>query len=190
MIRGIPGLENVFFIIGLYYGFEKPSGGPNTFLRALVNDLIDLFQNGFVHCDRLFIVKDVVFICYSPARAFVLGVKYHSGYSSCSKCTTVRITEFKPSELRRLVRPKGRVVFPGVTAPLRDDDSFRQREDPDHHNYYSIIEELEPIDMVYDFPVDSMHLVHEGAGQKLIMLLMEDSDYKISRISVRRCCSL
>jgi hypothetical protein len=44
--------------------------------------------------------------------------------------------------------------------------------------------------MVYDFPVDPMHLVHEGAGQKLIMLLMEDSDYKISRISVRRCCSL
>jgi hypothetical protein len=43
MIRGIPGLENVLFIIGLYYGFEKPTGGPNTFLRALVNDLSDLF---------------------------------------------------------------------------------------------------------------------------------------------------
>jgi hypothetical protein len=155
-------------------------------LRALVNDLSDLFQNGFVHCDRLFTIKGVVFVCDSPARAFISGVKYHSGYSSCSKCTTVGITAFKPSELRRLVRPKGRVVFPGVTAPLRDDDSFRQREDPDHHNYYSIIEELEPIDMVHDFPVDPMHLVHEGAGQKLIMLLMEDSDFKISPSSVRR----
>lgn len=40
--------------------------------------------------------------------------------------------------------------------------------------------------MVHDFSVDPMHLVHEGAGQKLIMLLMEDSDYKISPSSVRR----
>jgi hypothetical protein len=144
-----------------------------------------LFQNGFVHCDRLFTVKGVVFVD-SPARAFVSGVKYHSGYSSCSRCTTEGITAFKPSELRRLVRPKGWVAFPGVTAPLRDDDSFSQREDPYHHNYYSIIEELEPIDIVYDFPVDPMHLVHEGAGQKLIMLLMEDSNYKIIPTSVRR----
>lgn len=85
MIRGIPSLENVPFIIGIYYGFEKPTGGPNKFLRSLVNDLSDLFQNRFVHYDQLFTVKGVIFVCDSPARAFVSGVKYHSGYSSCSK---------------------------------------------------------------------------------------------------------
>ncbi|KZS04651.1 Uncharacterized protein APZ42_032358 [Daphnia magna] len=117
---------------------------------------------------------------------FVIGVKYHSGKSSCSKCTTTGITAFKPSEIRRLVRPKGRVVFPYLAAPLRDDESFRQRGDPDHHNFYSIVEELVSVDMVYDFPVDPMHLVHEGTGRKLIMTLMEDSDFKISPYSVRR----
>lgn len=40
--------------------------------------------------------------------------------------------------------------------------------------------------MVNDFPVDPMHLVHEGAAQKLIMLFMEASDYKISPYSVCR----
>jgi hypothetical protein len=40
--------------------------------------------------------------------------------------------------------------------------------------------------MVHNFPVDPMHLVHEGAGKKLIILLMEDSDYKISPSIVRR----
>jgi hypothetical protein len=40
--------------------------------------------------------------------------------------------------------------------------------------------------MVNDFPVDPMHLVHEGAAQKLIMLFMEDSDFKISPFSVGR----
>ena len=113
-------------------------------------------------------------------------VKYHSGSNSCSKCTTVGLTAFKPSDMRRLVRPKGIMVFPFVSAPLRDDKSFRERADPDHHNYYSIIEELEPVDMVCDFPVDPMHLVHEGAGQKLIMLCMEDSHFKISPPSSRR----
>ena len=78
MIRGIPGFGSAPFIIGIYYGLEKPTGGPNTFLRALVNDLKEIFENGFVHCDRLFTVKGVVFVCDSPARAFVSGMKYHS----------------------------------------------------------------------------------------------------------------
>ncbi|KZS03288.1 Uncharacterized protein APZ42_034027 [Daphnia magna] len=145
-----------------------------------------LLENGFVHCNRRFSIKAIIFVCDSPARAFVSGVKYPSGKSSCSKCTTTGITSFMPSEIRRLVRPKGRVVFLYLAAPLRDDESFRQREDPDHHNYYSIVEELVSVDMVYDFPVYHMHLVHEGAGRKLIMTLMEDSDFKISPYSVRR----
>lgn len=40
--------------------------------------------------------------------------------------------------------------------------------------------------MVNDFPVNPMHLVHEGAAPKLIMLFMEDSDFKISPFSVGR----
>lgn len=48
------------------------------------------------------------------------------------------------------------------------------------------MEELELVDMVHDFPVDPMHLVHEGAAQRLIVLFLEDSDYKISPYSVRR----
>jgi hypothetical protein len=86
--------------------------------------------------------------------AFVSGVKYHSGKNSCSKCTIVGFTALKPSELRRQVRPKGRVVFSCLAAPRRDK---RQRDDPEHHNNYSIIEELELADIVNDFPVDPMH---------------------------------
>ena len=77
-------------------------------------------------------------------------------------------------------------MFPCTSALLRTNESFRLRHDPDHHNYYSIIEEIELVDMVLDFPSDSMHLVDEGAGKKLFMTLLEDSDYKISPINVRR----
>ena len=78
------------------------------------------------------------------------------------------------------------VFFPCTSAALRTNQSFRDRYDIDHHNYYSCIEELETVDMVLDVPVDPMHLVDEGAGKKLFMTIMEDTDYKISPYNVRR----
>jgi hypothetical protein len=36
--------RNVPFIIGIYYGVGKPTGGPNKFLRALVNDVVIFFK--------------------------------------------------------------------------------------------------------------------------------------------------
>ncbi len=35
MIRGIPGLEHVPFIIGIYYGLEQPTGALIPFWRHL-----------------------------------------------------------------------------------------------------------------------------------------------------------
>ncbi|EFX77830.1 hypothetical protein DAPPUDRAFT_105781 [Daphnia pulex] len=134
IIRGIDGLEKYHFIIGIYFGLENPTGGPNTFLRAFVNDIKDVLEHGFFHCERLFNVTAL--------------------QNSCSKCTIVGFTALKPSELRRQVRPKGRVVFSCLAAPRRDK---RQRDDPEHHNNYSIIEELELVDIFNDFPVDPMH---------------------------------
>jgi hypothetical protein len=54
IIRGIDGLEKYHFIIGIYFGLENPRGGPNTFLRAFVNDIKDVLEHGFFHCKRLF----------------------------------------------------------------------------------------------------------------------------------------
>lgn len=55
-----------------------------------------------------------------------------------------------------------RMSFPRIDAPLRTDTSFRNREDPDHHNMDPVLEKL-PIDMVKDFVVaDSLHLLDLG----------------------------
>ena len=186
VVRNLNSLKKIPFIIGIYFGLEKPVGGPNTFLRAFVTELKYLIANGFTLNGFQFQISKVIFICDSPARAFISGVKYHSGFSSCGRCVTIGETAISASEVRRLVSPRGRRVFPCTSALLRTNESFRLRHDPDHHNYYSIIEEIELVDMVLDFPSDPMHLVDEGAGKKLFMTLLEDSDYKISPINVRR----
>ncbi len=186
LIRGIKGVEKIPFIIAIYFGLQKPVGGPNSFLRGMVDELKDLIEKGFSFGGYDFTIKRIIFVCDSPARAFITGVKYHSGFSSCTKCVTVGETVITDSEMRRFVSPRGRRVFPCTTATLRTNESFRERHDEAHHNYYSCIEELETVDMVLDVPVDPMHLVDEGAGKKLFLTIMEDSDYKISPYNVRR----
>ena len=62
------------------------------------------------------------------------------------------------NEVRRLVMPSVRRVFPCTEARLRTNESFRLRHDPDHLYYYLIIEELPIVDMVLDVPLDPIHL--------------------------------
>ena len=47
----------------------------------------------------------------APARAFIRGIKCHSGYAACEKCT-------KHSEYL------GKVIYGGTNAPLRTDGAF------------------------------------------------------------------
>lgn len=186
LVRNVKGVEKIPFIIAIYFGLEKPVGGPNTFLQGMVDELKILIDDGFSFAGHQFKISRIIFVCDSPARAFITGVKYHSGYSSCPKCVTVGETAVSANEIRRLIAPKGRRVFPCTAAARRTNESFRERHDEDHHNYYSCIEELPIVDMVLDVPVDPMHLVDEGAAKKLFLTYMEDSDFKISPYNVRR----
>ena len=79
LVRGINGLEKIPFIIAIYFGLEKPVGGPNSFLRGMVDELKDLIEKGFSFAGYHFTIKRIIFVCDAPARAFITGVKYHSG---------------------------------------------------------------------------------------------------------------
>ncbi len=93
-------------------------------------------------------------ICDSPARAFIKCVKSHSGYSSCDKCTIKGDHD-------------NHVYFDDDSCALRDNTSFRNKLDKDHHNGTSPLEKL-PIDMVHCFPYDYMHSVCLGVVRRLI----------------------
>jgi len=73
------------FLIGLYYGNEKPANA-NDFLKEFVDEMKDLCENGINFNGRNVQCRLDALICDTPAKSFVLCVKGHSGYSSCTKC--------------------------------------------------------------------------------------------------------
>ena len=107
------------FVVGVYGGKEKPIDAKE-FLAEFVAEAADLTKNGLLFGSQTFSVKIHSFVCDAPARAFVKGIKYHSGYASCEKCT-------EPGE------HIGKVILPGTTASLRTDVAFDRKADEDHH---------------------------------------------------------
>lgn len=65
--------------------------------------------------------------------------------------------------------------FTTIDAMLRTDTSFRNRDHPDHHKGYTILEEL-PIDMIKDIPVsEPLHLLDHGVMRKCLNIWMTGS---------------
>lgn len=78
-----------------------------------------------------------------------------NGYFSCDKCT-------KEGEFR------DRMVFLSESAPLRTDDSLKNRTNEEHHIGISPFESL-PINMIKQFPLDSLHVVYLGVMKTLLI---------------------
>ena len=73
-------------VIGLYSGAKKPKDSIK-YLSDFVNEMKNLYQNGFLYMEKLYTVRISNVVCDVPARAFIKNTKQHNGYSSCDKCT-------------------------------------------------------------------------------------------------------
>ena len=148
------------FVIGVHCGYGKPD--LHEFLCPLISELQILKDTGIQLQSRACVKVNVhKVICDSPARAFVKATKYHSGYSSCDKCTCAGEWHNK-------------VVFLDNDSTLRSNDTFRRQTDENHHNGISPFLALD-IDMVDQFPFDYMHSVCLGAMRKMILAWMSGS---------------
>lgn len=94
-------------------------------------------------------------ICDAPARAFICGIKGHTGYFGCGKC--IQEGDYVDN----------RIVFPEINATLRSDLSFKCHNQPEHHITTSFLEDLN-IGMVSQIPLDYMHLICLGVMKRLI----------------------
>ncbi|CAN7938072.1 unnamed protein product, partial [Ixodes hexagonus] len=166
------------FPVGVFHGQSKPEY-PNEFMQAFVN-MASLQGTGILLGGNRVPVKLTEIICDAPVKAFVLSIKGHNGYFSCTKCTT---------EGKAVGR---RLCFPQFDAELRTDESFRALRQEEHHTGTTVLEEL-PVDLVKDVPLDYMHLVLLGVMKKLIFLWFSGpSKYRQGRhvkedISERHC---
>jgi hypothetical protein len=150
----------IVFLIGLYWGKDKPKDS-NLFLKDLVDELIELSKNGSMKIspNKKFVYA-YGFCCDAPAKSFVLKTKGHTGFFSCSKCTTEG------------VYLENRVCFPNTTFTKRTHNDFLLRLNEEYHvtDTMSLITKVPHIDIINSFPLDYMHLVCLGVVKKLIFL--------------------
>lgn len=146
------GLSKKPVVVGLFCGTTKPKN-LSDYLSHLVCELQNL-RRGFVFGGKTFFVKVTSIMCDAPARAFIKGIKSHTGYYGCDKC------QQKGSYV------KHRMTFPENDASCRTDEAFRLGLDEEHHLTPCPLLETD-IDMVTGFPHDYMHLVCLGVVRHL-----------------------
>ncbi|XP_011698579.1 PREDICTED: uncharacterized protein LOC105456325 [Wasmannia auropunctata] len=170
--------DNVF-MIGLYQGNEKPED-VNDFLKDFVNEATEICQNGININGQHIACRIGALICDTPAKSFVLCIKGHSGYSSCTKCTTEG--EYVGN----------RMCFPQLDAPLRTDDNFVQKIDDSYHKPGTTcsllrIPYFKPVTNV---PLDYMHLICLGIMRKLLNLWLNgELKYRLQHRAVNEISS-
>lgn len=148
-------VETKPFVIGLFCGDKKPTD-IGEFFKDFVEEMLVL-QQGPTSIDGIaqpVHVQLSCFICDTPARAFVKQVKGHSGYYGCYKCTQEGDWHNK-------------IVFPEVNCPLRTDAEFDELRHANHKIGESPLQVL-GIGMVFQFPLDYMHLVCLGVMRRLL----------------------
>ncbi|XP_067208335.1 uncharacterized protein [Linepithema humile] len=148
-------------MIGVYYGEGKPDNS-NSFLEMYTDEAVNLVTNGIEYNGIQYEVRIHALICDVPAKAFILNVKYHSGYNSCTKCDIVG------------TRIEGVTCFPSERSTnLRTDDSFKNFMYSGKGNYQvdeTILNRIPFLGLVSNVPLDYMHMVCLGVMRKLLLL--------------------
>ena len=68
-----------------------------TVFKAFADEMTSFIEKGF---DFEGYHAKLIFVCNAPARSFIIGVKYNSGFSSCPKCIIVGEPAVKLSEVQ------------------------------------------------------------------------------------------
>ncbi|CAG9818132.1 unnamed protein product [Phaedon cochleariae] len=125
--------------IKIFHGFKKPKN-VNSFQQTFIEEASVILEDGIIFKNKSVQVTMDATICEAPARAFIYGIKHHSGYFGCGE--SIQEGDFL----------ENRVVFPDVSATLRKDESFKNRSQPEHHTPSSALENLN-IGMVSQVPL-------------------------------------
>lgn len=167
ILCNIVGTQYVF-LIGTYAGTSKPNNSDD-YLLPFITEIKEVLTEGITCNNQNYSISLRAFICDAPARSFVLKTKGHTGYNCCIKCT----------QKGSLVGKK--VVFPFENCAPRTDQSFRSRNNVNHHHQLEpIILESLPIDCVVQFPFDYMHVVCLGVTKTLISAWIKSKGNKYS----------
>lgn len=168
-----PYKENVF-PIGIYWGYKKPLDS-NEFLTDFCKEITDLIINEiqFKIDSQNVVTKKVILdtiVCDAPAKSFVLKIKGHAGFFSCTRCET------EGQYMRN------RLCFPEINALKRTHESFENKLQEQHHLTNTTMTKLiniPNIDIIQIFSLDYMHLCCLGVIKKLVRLWLSKGSKNI-----------
>ncbi|XP_051165496.1 uncharacterized protein LOC127291123 [Leptopilina boulardi] len=153
------------YTVGAFFGRGKPKEA-NEFLKQFVDEGIKVINDGLK--DENVRVTIEFLSCDTPAKAFVLYLKGHTGYDSCTKCDIEGVYAQDESEEQRKKpkgKKKGNVSFPG-TGPFK----LKTDEDEIESDVYPIFADLPGFGFISSVPLDYMHLILLGVMKRLITL--------------------
>lgn len=145
------------FTIAIYHGNEKPYDF-NEFIKDFVDEAADLSQNGLViNSNQAVSCRIKMILLDAVAKASVLCVKGHNGYSSCTKCT------------QRGVYQNKKMTFPSINFIKRTDESCIAESDPNYHYDRCKLLDIPNVGLVSSIPLDYMHLVCLGVVKQFLV---------------------
>ncbi|KAF0756785.1 MADF domain-containing protein [Aphis craccivora] len=160
-----PNNESVF-PIGIYCGKEKPKDS-NDFIKDFIDESKVLIEQGLYIDSKKYNFSIRTMCCDVPAKSYILKIKGHSGFYSCSKC------EIEGEYLAN------RICFPYTPSircpPTRTHQNYLVQSQEEHHvGNTSLLATLPMFDVITTFSLDYMHLVCLGTVRKLIMLWIKE----------------
>ncbi|XP_070523068.1 uncharacterized protein [Cardiocondyla obscurior] len=161
--------KNEPFIIAIFKGRVDPN--VNDFLEPFVQEINNLFQNGYLHNNIVYKFFIRHYILDAPARAKVKCCIEHGGYCGCEKCEVVG--EWIDN----------RMTYVELDKTLRTDESFRNQKQLYHHQGYSPL--LNVALLISQFRLDALHLIDLGVFKRFLLALWKwNGPWKLHRNSI------
>lgn len=161
--------------IGIFHGCKKPQS-VEEFLNLFIIDLLEVLESGLSVNGTMMTIDISNIVCDAPAKSFLLQVKCYNAYFGCSSC--IEEGDYL----------QNRVCFLGTNAPLRTDETFRNKSNEEYHKGDSPLLNL-PINITNVVSLDYMHCVCLGVVKRLIQFWVSGkknirlTDDRIERIN-------
>ncbi|XP_043478136.1 uncharacterized protein LOC122508698 isoform X2 [Leptopilina heterotoma] len=169
------------FPVAIFHGNAKPN--LDEFLDDFITEINQLLKEGIeISEGRKINICIKCFICDTPARNYIKATIGHGGYYCCERCT-VKGDRFKMIEEDGVIKKVHlqRTVYPETKCAERTDDSFRKMEQKEHHHKTSPITRISPpVDMIFSFLLDFMHLCCLGVMKRMLEWWLINKATKLS----------